>query len=160
MFKRLQKKREEAISSPCNGIVLPLEQVKDTMFSQKMLGDGIAIQPCDSILCAPCDGEVTMFANTLHAFGLVAATGVEILIHVGLDTVNLQGQGFEALIKAGSKVKKGDPILKVDLKFMEKKQMDLTTPIIITNCAEFEMHAMIESGNVVKSQGILSIKKS
>ena len=134
MLKFIKRKElDYNVYAPVDGMCIPLSEVHDKVFASKMLGDGVAFQIEDSVICAPCDGDIIMFAPTKHAFGLQADHGLEILIHVGLDTVNLQGEGFEILCPQGTHVHKGDPILKVDLAFMETKKIDLITPMIITD---------------------------
>ena len=115
MFNIKRKnKNEETIYSPAIGKVIPISEVNDAMFADKLLGDGVGIILEDDLLCSPCDGIISMIAVTKHAIGITSTIGAEIIIHVGLDTVNLNGKGFEVLVKENQKVKVGDPILKVD----------------------------------------------
>ena len=104
-----------------------------------MMGDGIAFIPESDTICAPCDGKVTMIANTLHAIGITAENGAEILIHIGLDTVNLNGKGFTSLVNVGDKIKIGTPLVKIDMVFMKEHEMVLTTPMVVTNTNELSM---------------------
>lgn len=89
-----KKKKDEYLYVPVKGQLIKLEDVKDAMFSKKMLGDGFALIPADHVICSPCDGKIVMIAPTYHAFGVTTEKGAEILVHVGLDTVNLNGEGF------------------------------------------------------------------
>ena len=101
--------------TPLPGWALPLEEVDDDVFAARMLGDGVAIDPTDGTLRAPCDGEVTVVPESAHAVSLRAAGGADLLLHVGIDTVALKGEGFEALVREGQRVSAGDPLLRFDL---------------------------------------------
>ncbi|WP_286908040.1 PTS sugar transporter subunit IIA [Clostridium sp. UBA1652] len=127
------KKKEVAIYSPTKGKIVNLEKVPDEMFSKKMLGDGAAVEIEDDIIHAPQDGVIRALFPTKHAFVLETKEGIEILVHIGLDTVDLDGEGFEAIVDIDSKVKAGDPIIKVDRKLIESKGFNLITMVIVTN---------------------------
>lgn len=131
LFKK--KKADHNIYAPVNGTTMALESVKDEVFSSKMLGDGIAFTPQGNTVCIPCHGTITTIADTKHAFGILMENGMEVLIHVGLDTVNLNGEGFEILKKVNDKVAPGDEILKIDLDVMKEHDIDLTTMLILSN---------------------------
>ena len=146
-----KKNKECVLYSPVNGKTISLEEVPDKMFASKMMGDGIAFELNDVNLYAPCDGELTMVAHTFHAYGFKARNGAEILIHVGLDTVNLNGQGFICVKEKGSKVSVGELIAKVDLDFMKEKGINLITPMVITNSADYKFHC-IEPNKVVHAK--------
>lgn len=107
----------------------------DDVFSQKVMGEGVAVIPDDTLVVAPVAGEVVVVAETKHAYAIVAEDGTEVLIHIGLETVNLQGKGFEALVKLGDKVQIGTPLCKVD-ESLVKGKTPLYTPMIITNADE------------------------
>ena len=113
MFKFMNK-QDGGIVSPIDGKCINIEDVPDKVFSTRMMGDGFAIIPSDNIVVSPVDGIIVMIPNSKHAFGIKTRSGVEILVHVGLDTVNLKGRGFETFVKVGDKVKKNMPILKFD----------------------------------------------
>lgn len=149
MFK-LFKKKEVNLYSPINGKVIAIEEVSDNVFSSKMMGEGVAFILEDETICAPCDGEISLIPPTFHAFGMKTDNDMEILIHVGLDTVNLNGKGFKMLVNPGTKVKRGTPILKVDLEFMNNHAIDLTTPMIITNSSDYDI--TIENKNTYVSK--------
>lgn len=119
--------------SPMNGKVIPINEVNDEVFSQKMLGDGVAIIPINGKVVSPVDGEVIQVFDTLHAYGIRSNDGVEILIHIGINTVELKGEGFKSFVSAGQKVKVGDKIAEVDLDLLKEKGYLLQTPVIITN---------------------------
>lgn len=121
------------IMAPLTGTLVPLEQVSDPVFAKKLLGDGIAIQPTDTAVCSPVSGKVTMIAETKHAIGLVTDTGVEILIHIGIDTVNLKGVGFESLVAAETYVESGTPLITFDLDVIKNNNLDSITMILIPN---------------------------
>ncbi|WP_078578725.1 beta-glucoside-specific PTS transporter subunit IIABC [Salipaludibacillus agaradhaerens] len=129
---------EEAVTSPLNGTVIPLSDVRDEVFSSGAMGEGLAIEPSDNTLYAPFDGTVVMLAPTKHAVGLRSDSGVELLVHIGLDTVTLDGSPFTLKIKEGDEVKKGDVILTFDKKAIHQQGLETITPIIITNKDAYE----------------------
>ncbi len=121
------------IYSPLQGQVISLNQVKDEMFSQAMMGPGIAIMPENGRVFAPFDGQVKFVFPTKHAIGLVSSSGVELLIHMGIDTVQLEGQHFTVLIKDKQKIKKGQEIARFDLEALVLKQIDPTVILVLTD---------------------------
>ncbi len=124
------------ILSPATGQLVPLDQVPDPVFSQKIIGDGIAVIPSDETIVSPVDGEVVSVAETLHAYGFRTKEGVELLIHIGLETVALKGACFKPLVKVGDQVKAGTPVAEVDLNFLKEKELNPITPILICGGAE------------------------
>ncbi|MDQ0360471.1 PTS sugar transporter subunit IIA [Breznakia pachnodae] len=159
MLKMFNKK-ECILYSPINGEVIEIETVADKVFSSKMMGEGVGFILNEEFICAPCDGEISVIPSTLHAFGITAKNGAEILVHVGLDTVNLQGEGFKKLVNQGDLVKKGTPVLKVDLELMKRKKIDLTTPMVITNSSDFNIIINDLNKSITKEFRIMScIKK-
>ncbi|TFE03014.1 PTS sugar transporter subunit IIA [Jeotgalibacillus salarius] len=150
MLKKLFGKKEEApidveIKSPITGNLLSLEEVPDPVFSQKMMGDGVAVEPTDGKVVSPIDGEVVQVFPTKHAIGLKAKNGAEILIHIGLETVSMDGKGFEAHVTEGSKVNAGDPLVTFDLELVRSEAKSIITPVIITNgddLAGIEKHSV------------------
>lgn len=133
--------------SPLRGWCAPLDETPDAVFAQRLLGDGVAIDPTDGVLHAPCDGEVISVAAARHAIALRAANGAEILLHVGIDTVALNGEGFEVLAAAGARVKQGDALLNFDLDKLAQRAKSLITPIVITNGDRFSVaHARVGQG--------------
>ena len=130
------------VSSPVSGEVIPLEAVPDEVFAKKMLGEGVAIKPQEEYIKAPENGEVTLMFDTKHAVGFTTETGVTLLIHVGIDTVKLGGKGFETLVKVGDKVRKGTPLIKVDLDYISENATSIITPII---CSELMNNETIEA---------------
>lgn len=125
------------VFAPVKGEVIPLEQVNDSAFSKKMMGEGIAIIPADNTIRAPFDGTVTAIFPTKHAIGLTSDAGLELLIHVGIDTVELAGEHFEALVSADERITVGQPLLKVDFAAVKAAGYDTVTPIVVTNSDHF-----------------------
>ncbi len=138
LFGKKEKPLEEIIFSPLNGKVVELEEVPDPTFSQKMMGDGVAIEPTDGKVVSPVNGKVIQFFHTKHAVGIESESGLELLIHVGLETVGMGGEGFEGHVKEGDKVKVGDPLITVDLDLVKEKAASTITPVIITNADVLE----------------------
>ncbi len=127
----------ETIYSPLSGKVINLIDVEDEAFSSGALGHGLGIKPIEGKLFSPCDGEITALFPTGHAIGISSKKGAEILIHIGMDTVKLDGQGFSKKVDVGSVVKKGDLLIEFDINFIEKKGLSIVTPIIITNSDDY-----------------------
>ena len=136
MFGFFKNKNENVIYAPVKVTCIDITEVDDIGFSSKMMGDGVAIVPIEGIVTAPCDGKISMIFDTGHAFGMEANNGAEILIHIGIDTVNLNGEGFEILKKPGQKVKRGEPVIRFDLEKV-KKLYDTATMVIMTNGKNF-----------------------
>ena len=126
----------KSILAPLSGQAIPVEQVPDDVFSQKILGDGIAIIPVGGKIYAPVDGEISTVAETLHAYGFTSEDGLEILVHVGLDSVKLKGDGFTSYVQVGDKVKAGQLVAEVDLKYLISQGVPTTTPVVICEGAE------------------------
>ena len=139
MFDFLKKDKDCEVYAPAKGRSLLLEDVKDKVFSNKMMGDGIAFEIEEGTIYAPCDMRVLMIASTKHAIGLKCNNGAELLLHVGLDSVYLNGEGFTVLVKPNMRVKRNEPLIKIDCEFMKQRNIDLTTPLILTNTSEFEV---------------------
>lgn len=136
MFGFLKKKREndpakKQVVAVTDGRVIPMEEVNDHVFSGKMMGDGVAIIPEGTRVVAPCAGKISMIADTGHAFGMECDNGLELLVHIGIDTVSLGGKGFTVLCEAESHVEAGTPIITFDPAVMKEAGLDMTTPIVI-----------------------------
>lgn len=132
MFSIFKKRKYVDVYSPINGKLLKIENAPDPVFSQKMVGDGVAIEPTEGIVYSPVDGILVQLFPTKHALGIKTVEGVEILIHIGMDTVEMKGNGFESFVSEGEKVKVGDKLLKFDMELI-RREHSLTSPIIITN---------------------------
>jgi glucose-specific phosphotransferase system IIA component len=126
------------IQSPVLGKLISLDQVPDEVFSKKMMGEGFAVIPSEGLVRSPIDGEVSQIFKTGHAVGLTASNGLELLIHVGLDTVKMQGRGFEALVRNGQKVKVGDSLIRFDIDIISKEAKSIITPVVVTNTDSFK----------------------
>lgn len=147
-----EKSSDLKLVSPVTGKAMPLSEVPDPVFAQKMAGDGMAIMPTSDTVVAPADGELTLLFGTKHAFAMTLDNGLEILIHIGVDTVGLNGEGFEALATQGEKVKAGTPIIKIDRDFITSKGLSLATPVLITNVTEVKSISPVESGDLVAGE--------
>ena len=124
------------VTAPFSGTLVPLSEVPDETFASGVLGEGIAIEPSDGLFCSPVDGTVETIAETKHAIGFAADNGLEILVHVGLETVSLNGEGFEILVKEGDKVKAGQPVAKADLALIRERGLKTITSIVLTGGAD------------------------
>lgn len=133
------------LATPVDGEIVSLDEVPDNVFSEKLLGDGFAVIPSSGKVLAPADGEVTVLFPTKHAFAITTKEGLELLIHLGIDTVNLNGEGFTAHVSQGNKVKKGDLILTLDLDFIAERVKSIISPVIITNMNNID-NIIIENG--------------
>ncbi len=144
--------------SPLRGTVIPLSEVRDPTFAQEILGKGCAIIPSSGILSSPANGVVDSIPETKHAIMMTADEGAEILMHIGIDTVELKGKHFRAFVSAGDKVNAGDPLLEFDIEAIKKEGYDLSTPIIITNSDDFT-DILPCAENVEEKQAILTLTK-
>ena len=125
--------RKNKILAPISGKIVELTTVPDPVFSEKLTGDGCAILADSSDVLAPIDGEITLFFETKHAFAITGADGVQVLVHIGLDTVILEGEGITALHRTGEHVTAGTPILRLDLPLLQKHHINLISPVLIVN---------------------------
>lgn len=133
MAFNLFKKAKLQIYAPVNGEIIPLEKVPDPVFSEKMMGEGVAVIPSKGNIHAPVKGMVTLIAATNHAIGIRAEDGTEILIHVGLETVALNGEGFKVSVQTGEKISVGQLLIEVDWEYIRKHAKSIVTPIVVTN---------------------------
>lgn len=161
MFQFLKKKGNDGIvvAAPMKGKAVALSEVNDPTFSEGLLGKGIAIIPSEGKVYAPVDGEIGLVFDTRHAVSMTGDEGMEVLIHVGLDTVNLKGEGYEAHVSAGDKVKKGDLLLSVDLDKVKEAGYDTITPVIICNTDDYADVVAVAEGDVVEGDAVINIKK-
>lgn len=140
MFKLFSRKSSILeVKAPFDGKVIPIEEVKDDVFAQLMMGDGLAIIPEDGNVYSPLDGVISAVATTNHALGITSDDGIELIVHYGIDTVKYKGEGFRMLVKQDQKVKAGDLLLEVDMDYFTSKGVDLTSPVLVTNKDEFEI---------------------
>ena len=144
------KSKGKVICSPCNGRVVPITEVPDPTFSEKILGDGVAVIPSEGRFYAPADGEVTAVFDTLHAFTMTTTQGVELFLHIGLDTVILKGA-------VGDQVKKGDLLMEADLEQIKAADLNVITPVLIGNTADYSEIKMLKEGDVSAGDEVLSL---
>lgn len=126
------KKKTLTLNSPIEGEIVDITSVPDAVFSQKMVGDGFAVKPSNGVVKAPCGGKIAQIFPTNHAFGIVTEEGLEILVHIGIDTVELKGQGFTRMAQVGDTVEAGDEVIRVDLEVLKANEKSSVTPVVIT----------------------------
>ncbi len=141
--------------APVTGKAIPLSEVPDPVFAEKLAGDGMAIIAEGDTVVAPADGELTLVFKTKHAFAMTLDNGLEILVHIGLETVSLNGEGFEQLAEQGERIKAGTPIIKIDRDFIISKGLSLATPVLITNVDATKTISSVESGNVEAGKSVV-----
>jgi glucose-specific phosphotransferase system IIA component len=146
------------LAAPLKGEVIPLTEVPDDTFASRMLGDGFAIDPSEGLVCSPADAEVVQVFRTQHALGLRTDEGLEILIHVGIDTVKMNGEGFKALVTEGQRVKKGDKLLEFDLELVKSQAKSAITPVIFTNMEAVKGLEIIKRGLAQVSEPIVNVE--
>ena len=146
-----------SVSSPLAGTAIPLEQVKDESFAKGMLGPGIGIEPADGLVVAPFDGTVTVAFPTGHAYGLKSASGVQVLIHVGMDTVKLDGKGFTPRVAKGDVVRRGDVLAEVDLDVIREAGYETITPVVVTNKKKLGGVTPVASGEIQRGDALLDV---
>lgn len=151
------KLEKEVVVSPIKGEVLNLSDIEDAAFSSGVLGQGVAIIPSDGKVVAPVDGVVTTLFPSLHAIGILSDEGVEVLIHIGLNTVQLEGRGFEACIKQGDRITKGQTILKFDIDVIKEAGYSVVTPIVVTNSSQFLDVVQTESKNIELEDNLITV---
>ncbi|KKY02431.1 PTS sugar transporter subunit IIA [Paraclostridium sp. AKS73] len=145
IFKKSKNEEQvKGIVSPINGELLDITKVPDEVFSTKMMGDGFAMKSEDGIIVSPVDGKVGVVFETKHAVILESTEGKEVLIHLGIDTVNLKGEGFEVFVNVGDEVKAGDKLVKMDLPFIEANAKSSISPVIFTNLDSNESIKVVE----------------
>lgn len=147
------------IFSPIAGKVVPLSEVKDKAFAEKMMGEGIAVIPSEGKIFAPSDGTVDTLCDTFHAVGIHTDLGADILIHIGRDTVELNGKYFKACVKEGDPVKKGDLLIKFDMKKIVRAGYDIVTPITVINTSEYTSVQVTSNDEVAPGDVIFEVKK-
>ena len=153
----LFKKKKNTFFSPMSGKSVSIKEVPDETFSSEMLGKGVAIVPNDGLVTSPADGKVTMVFETLHAVSILADTGEEILIHIGLDTVKMNGEGFSSFVKAGDRVKAKDPLIQADLEKIKSAGFNPVTIMLVCNSADFKSVESITDISVTNDNEILVV---
>ena len=146
------------ISSPVTGMAADLGTAPDEAFAQKMMGDGAVVTPEEALVCAPEDGEVAFVFDTKHAIGYMTDSGISLLIHVGIDTVKLNGEGFEVLVENGQKVKKGQPMLKLDLDYLKANAPSLATPVLCTELEDDQRIRLLKEGPVKAGEPLFEVE--
>ena len=149
---------DKIVCAPLEGEIRILSEIDDPVFSSEALGKGCAIEPSKGEVVAPFDGTIEQVAETSHAVGIMGDNGLEVLIHVGMDTVELKGEGYQPQVKVGDKVKKGQLLLKFDMAFISGKGYKLTTPVVVTNTDDFTSVEPIATGKVTQGQEVVLVK--
>jgi glucose-specific phosphotransferase system IIA component len=129
----LFKRKQREILSPVDGQVVDISEVDDDVFSQKMVGDGVAVKPVGDTFCAPIEGVVSKIFSTNHAFSIKSDKDLEVMVHIGLETVALDGKGFQRLVDEGERVSAGDPVIKADMQYIAAHAKDTITPVIVSD---------------------------
>ena len=155
LFKKKEKKH--VVGSPAKGKAVSLKEVNDPTFAEEMLGKGAAVIPEEGKIYAPADGEIGMVFDTLHAISMTTDFGAELLIHVGLDTVKMKGDGFTGHVKAGDHVKKVDLLLEVDLEKVKAAGYDTITPVLVCNTQDYASVEGIESAHVNAGDDLIEL---
>ena len=161
-FSKLFKGEEDAANTlfaPIDGKAVPVSQVSDPTFADEILGKGLAIKPSSNTVYSPCDGTIDLMFDTGHAVNLVSDSGIEILIHIGLDTVSLKGKHFKTLKNTGDKVRKGDPLIEFEKDGIAKEGFDTIIPIIICNTDSYSEVKPLTDIDVKVGDKILTVRK-
>ncbi|MDH2926872.1 PTS glucose transporter subunit IIA [Lonepinella koalarum] len=149
---------EVEIYAPLSGEIVNIEDVPDVVFSEKIVGDGIAIRPNSNKIVAPVDGVVGKIFETNHAFSMESKEGIELFVHFGIDTVELKGEGFTRVAKEGQEVKRGDTVIEFDLELLEQKAKSVLTPVVISNMDEIS-NISKKVGDVVAGESVILVLK-
>ena len=157
MFKKLFGKGKEVnknieIYAPLTGEYVKIEDIPDPVFAQKMMGEGFGINPTEGEVLSPIEGKVDNVFPTKHAIGLKADNGLELLVHIGLDTVQLDGEGFEVLVNSGDTVQVGDPLVKFNLEYISNNAKSVISPVIITNTDQTSAININDVNAIVKGE--------
>ncbi|MGJ7912561.1 PTS sugar transporter subunit IIA [Neobacillus sp. LXY-1] len=158
-FNLFKKGSPISIYAPVDGEIIPLEEVPDPVFSQKMIGEGVAIYPSGGKILAPVEGKIIQVAPSKHALGILAEDGSEILIHIGLETVSLKGEGFTALVAEGDQVSVGLPLMEVDWEFIKEHADSTVTPIVMTNGSDKQINRTNEKTAIAGKTVILLVQQ-
>lgn len=157
MFKKLFRNQAEQTDmvSPVNGELIPIEDVNDPTFAKKIMGDGIAIRPLSDTIVAPCKSKVIMISETKHAIGLETPDGIQIIIHIGIDTVERKGDGFEVVCEEGD-VNLGDPLVVFDRVLLEKEAVDTTVLMIFVKNDSFRLMNVKKEGKAIQGESVVT----
>lgn len=158
-FSKMFRPSKDVICAPVAGEAVPISEVSDPTFGQEILGKGIAIRPADGKVVAPCDATVDMMFDTGHAVSLVASFGAEILIHTGLDTVNLKGKHYKIHCKSGDKVKKGQLLMEMDVAAIAAEGYDTITPVIVCNSGDYGLFETHVGKTVAAGDPVIELAK-
>ena len=158
-FKKLFGKKTDDLCAPMSGKAVPITEVPDPTFAEGMLGNGIAIEPVDGKVYAPCDATVDMMFTTGHAVSLVADNGAEVLIHVGLETVSLEGKPFTVHVANGDKVTKGQLLIEVDLEAVKAAGLPTITPLLICNTDDYPTFNTFVGKDVTNNDVVIALAK-
>lgn len=158
MFKFLKKKKLETIYSPIEGVVVESKEVNDPTFAEEMLGKGLAIKPTVGKAYAPFDGTVEMIFPTKHALGLKSKNGVEVLMHIGLDTVKLEGKPFTVHVNAGDSISKGDLLVEFDMDMIKAEGLETITPVVVTNSFDYKEVTRLTGKTVKVGEVVMEIE--
>lgn len=145
------------IASPFDGNAAELETAPDEGFAGKMMGDGVVVEPLEEIVKAPADAVVSFIFPTKHAIGLETEDGIELLLHIGIDTVKLNGEGFEILIEEGAKVKKGDKLMKINLDYIKSHAPSAVSPILCTDLSDNQKIRMVKTGAIKAGEELFAV---
>lgn len=145
------------IYSPVTGMAADISETPDEAFAGRMMGDGAMVIPEEPAVCAPEDGEVCFVFETKHAIGFQTASGIAMLLHMGIDTVNLNGEGFEVLVKDGDQVKKGDVLMKLDLEYLKSHAPSLASPVLCTELGENQKIRLLAAGKVKAGDALYAV---
>ena len=145
------------IYSPVTGTAADISETPDEAFAGRMMGDGAMVIPEEPVVCAPDDGEVCFVFETKHAVGFQTASGIAMLLHMGIDTVNLNGEGFEVLVKDGDQVKKGDVLMKLDLEYLKSHAPSLASPVLCTELGENQKIRLLSTGAVKAGEALYAV---
>lgn len=158
-FKKLFGKPMDSFCAPMSGKAVPISQVPDPTFAEGLLGNGIAIEPTDGKVYAPCDATVDMMFTTGHAVSLIADCGAELLIHVGLETVSLEGKPFTVHVANGDKVKKGQLLMEADLEAIQAAGLPTITPMLICNTSDYATFNTMTGKDVTNADVVIELAK-
>lgn len=161
IFKKGDKAAEfpYAIKAAANGDIVAMKDIPDAVFAQGMLGPCIGIEPSDGTIAAPCDGKIVQLSDTLHAFGIQGRAEEQILVHIGIDTVSMNGDGFTAKAKAGDSVKAGQPIIEMDIDKVKAAGHPAVVITVLSNADDYSEVKFTDAGSVSVNDDILSISK-